>query len=349
MSTTPDAIYNTFLFDSQIGLQLDAIYPTLQPRHDNANVKVPVFIHYHGGGIGAGSRRDMYFCQEWMRDILPAKGFLVIFADYRLLYPSTADDIIADVHTLFAYLANPSTDLSQSLAALGLSIDPSRIVVNGASGGNYPAKAAATLPSVLPRPIAWVDLFGVGGDWLSDFSVKPFDITKALVSIQYDEAKAVELEEAGGGPVVVDDPSEALEGGRRRDVRGRFSMVVYWLKKGTFIDHLLSSPGLGAKLASTPAEHRAALVPADKAHLLLPITPTTCPAYLIHGTTDRMCPISESEAIERDMKGMGLEVEVDWVKNGEHGLWDTDTGKPVASLGETVERVVKWIEEKVQV
>ncbi|ODO04938.1 hypothetical protein I350_05549 [Cryptococcus amylolentus CBS 6273] len=342
MSAVIKGIYNTFLFDSEHGLQLDAIYPTSHPQ----DARVPVFVHYHGGGMAAGSRRDMFFAQEWMRDILPSKGFLVIFADYRLLYPSTADDIITDVHTLFSYISDPNTELAQSLASLGITIDASHIVVNGASGGNYAAKAAATLPTVIPRPIAWVDLWGQGGNWFSDSLVKPYDITKYTVGLLYDEARAIQLEEAGGGEVVTDDPFVPLEGGKRSDKLGRFSMVAYWLRQGTFLDHLFSAPGLGAKLAAVEPQHRPSLIPPERVHLLLPITPITCPAYLIHGTTDKMCPISESKAIERDMKQLGLEVVVDWVENGEHGLWDTDTRKPVATLGETIEKVVAWVEEK---
>ncbi|TYJ56262.1 hypothetical protein B9479_003108 [Cryptococcus floricola] len=54
---------------------------------------------------------------------LPSKGFLVLSADYCLLYPSTADDIIADVHTLFSYVASPTTELSSALSSQGPTLD----------------------------------------------------------------------------------------------------------------------------------------------------------------------------------------------------------------------------------
>lgn len=72
--------------------------------------------------------------------------------------------MIEDVRSLFAYIASAETELSSVLYSNGLSPDTSRIVVVGVSGGNYPARAAATLSSIVPRPIGWLNLSGMGSD-----------------------------------------------------------------------------------------------------------------------------------------------------------------------------------------
>ncbi|ODN77086.1 hypothetical protein L202_05623 [Cryptococcus amylolentus CBS 6039] len=335
----------TFVYDPKHDTKLDAYLPTKYGVHG----KVPTLVHFHGGGIVTGSRNDGFFI-PFLREELPAKGILVISADYRLLLPSTADDILQDVHTVFHYVGSHHTKLAQYLSSANLSVDPARIIVSGASGGNYPAKAAATLSSVVPRPLGWLDFYGEGGDWLSDFWVKPYDVIPHMAYYKYDEAKAEELERTkGGGKVISDSPVIFGTDLVARDLDNRFGLFAHWLKNGTTLDNLLLSPGLGAKLAQTPHSERLSLVPADKQHLLLPITPETCPAYLVHGTADGMVPVEDSKAIERDMKEFGLRVGTDYVGGAAHGLRDPKTRAPVGSTPAIVQGVLKWIDELVEV
>lgn len=105
---------------------------------------------------------------------------LLISPNYRLLFPSSADDMIKDVRSLFAYIASAENEPSFILYFKGLSVDTSRIVVMGVSGGNYPARAAATLSNTVPRPIGWLDLFGMGSDWLLDFWINGVDVERTM-------------------------------------------------------------------------------------------------------------------------------------------------------------------------
>ncbi|WVQ77390.1 hypothetical protein IAR50_007075 [Cryptococcus sp. DSM 104548] len=334
----------TFVYDPRYDTKLDAYLPTSGVEDKD---RLPVFVHFHGGGIVAGSRNDVLL-GSWISDTLPSKGFLVISADYRLLFPSSADDIITDVHTLFAYLASPASALSSALSAKGFKLDAKRMVVSGESGGNVPAKAAATLSSVQPRPIAWLDRFGQGGDWLSDHYVKPYDASPFTKFITYEESRALELEKQGGGEVVTESASWPREDGRVRDDLKRFDLYIYWLKEALYVDRLLGLPGITAKLAAVPHTQRLDLIPAEKRHLLLPITPHTCPAFIAHGTADGMVAIGESKAIAKEMEEQGLEVETRWRDGDGHGFFDAVTLQPSEGAEKLVEDILEWVERKVK-
>lgn len=70
--------------------------------------------------------------------------------------------MIEDVRSLFAYIASAETELSSVLYSNGLSGDTSRIVVVGVSGGNYLARAAATLSSIVGKAYWLAKLVGDG-------------------------------------------------------------------------------------------------------------------------------------------------------------------------------------------
>ncbi|ODN87148.1 hypothetical protein L198_07151 [Cryptococcus wingfieldii CBS 7118] len=336
----------TFVYAKRHNIKLDAYLPTSGIKDKS---HLPVFVHFHGGGIVAGSRADI-FLPAWITSTLPSKGFLVISADYRLLFPSSADDIITDVHTLFSYIASPSSDLSAVLSSQGFALDTTRIVVSGESGGNYPAKAAATLASVQPRPIAWVDRCGQGGDWLSDHWVKPYNVLPFTPFIIYDKAKALKIEREAAkgeeGQVVVKSAYRMVDG-KIQDDLGRFNLCVYWLEQGLFVDRLLGLPGISAKLATVPHDERLSLIPTDERHILLPITRSTCPIFVVHGTADGMVPFSDSEAIAKEMEEQGLEVEKRWREGDSHGFFNPITFQPSAGVEELVDDILSWNGNKV--
>lgn len=143
----------------------------------------------------------------------------------------------------------------------GLSLDTSRIVVVGVSGGNYPARAAATLNSIVPRPIGWLDLFRMGGDWLLDFWINGVDVerTMPLDITLHDMAKADELMKTGGG-AVVSEVESVLVDGKATDELGRFNLWIAWQKRGIFLDYVLSEPGISARLAQVPHQSRLEMI-----------------------------------------------------------------------------------------
>ncbi|WVQ74190.1 hypothetical protein IAR50_003784 [Cryptococcus sp. DSM 104548] len=321
MSDTPPPPI-TITFDTSHNLRLDAYLPAPQP---SSSAKLPVVVHFHRGGMVIGSKSDVY--PPFLPAYLQNKGVLLISPNYRLLFPSSSEDIIADVRTLFAYLAAPDTELDETLRKSGFAVDVSRVAVLGVSGGNYPARAAATLPDIVPRPVAWLDLFGMGGNWLLDFWLKGIDVEKTmpLETTLHDMAKAEELMRIGGGEVVFESDGTLVDA-KATDVRGRFNLWIHWQKHGTFLDYVLSSPGLSGALAAVPYQDRLSIIPQDKYPLLLPITPHTPPTYVLHGDQDLLVPIEESYALVKDMQGLGLSVKGIWVPGADHVLRDRKKG-----------------------
>lgn len=235
--------------------------------------------------------------------------------------------MIEDVRSLFAYIASAETELSSVLYSNGLSADTSRIVVVGVSGGNYPARAAATLSSIVPRPIGWLNLSGMGSDWLLDFWINGIDVerTMPLDTTVHDMAKADELMKTGGG-AVVSEVESVLVNGKATDELGRFNLWIAWQKRGIFLDYVLSEPGLSSRLAQVPYQSRLQMIPEEKRRLLLPITPSTPPTYVLHGKEDRLVPFEESLTLENDMKEKGLSIKIDWVHGADHLLRDQKKG-----------------------
>ncbi|OWT37376.1 hypothetical protein J008_04861 [Cryptococcus neoformans] len=82
-------------------------------------LSVPVVIHYHRGGMLIGSKGDIY--PSFMPVYLQSRKILLISLNYRLLFPSSADDIIEDVRSLSTYIASAETELSFILLSKGLS------------------------------------------------------------------------------------------------------------------------------------------------------------------------------------------------------------------------------------
>ncbi|WVQ77389.1 hypothetical protein IAR50_007074 [Cryptococcus sp. DSM 104548] len=345
----------TFIYDTSLKLKLDAYLPTT--RQSIKDGKVPMFAYFHGGAMVTGSRNDI-FVFDWIKTTLPAKGFLVVSADYRLLFPSTPSDIITDVHTLFSYVASPSTPLHTWLSSHHLSLDKDRIIVSGQSGGNYPARAAATIPTILPRPIGWLNIFGQGNDWLSDFWLSPQAVLPYTPFFKYDEAKAEELVEQSGGEVISNSAYVEAGGGIMGDVTGRNNLYLLFAQTGLYADILFSTPGIAAKLRALPYAERHAIIPPHLLAILLPLpappsntdrTTIVPPTYIIHGTSDHMVPIADSYTLQNDLERQGGEVEVDWVEGAEHGLLAEDFRGMVDGFEGVVERVVRWLERRVDV
>lgn len=133
----------TVTFDAKHGLQLDAYLPSTSDTLNGRPFNVPVVIHYHRGGMLIGSKSDIYppfmpnayalslsFSPAGNSYTYPAylrsRKILLISPNYRLLFPSSADDMIEDVRSLFAYIASAETELSSVLYSNGLSADTSR-------------------------------------------------------------------------------------------------------------------------------------------------------------------------------------------------------------------------------
>jgi len=98
-------------------------------------------------------------------------GYAFISADYRLMPPSTAHDIIDDIKDAFRFIREDlNSQLSAAMYSAGCRsascylVDPNAIAVAGSSAGGQCALYAAM--HVSPKPKAMVLMYSMGGDYL---------------------------------------------------------------------------------------------------------------------------------------------------------------------------------------
>ncbi|GFZ44282.1 hypothetical protein JCM24511_02004 [Saitozyma sp. JCM 24511] len=137
----------------------DVYFPETKPHE-----ACPLLVYFHSGGLTAGSRqRNSWFPHWLLRECLQA-GLAFIAADYTLLGPGTAHDMVRDVKRLFWWIQH---ELNLELGKHGGSkVSPERVVVAGESAGGYLAYLSGVHAEPKPRAIA--SLYGMGGDFLSD-------------------------------------------------------------------------------------------------------------------------------------------------------------------------------------
>ena len=106
-----------------------------------------------------------------LQERVTAAGYAFISADYRLIPPANAHDIIDDIKDVFRFIREElNVKLSEAMPSLGsrtyprYHVDPNAIAVAGSSAGGQCALYAAM--HVSPKPKAVVTMYAMGGDYL---------------------------------------------------------------------------------------------------------------------------------------------------------------------------------------
>lgn len=275
----------------------------------DATGSLPVVIHWHGGGMTAGSRRDDF--PRWLYDRCQKKGYIFVSPDYRLAHPTTALDMIEDAKALLQFLT-AETFASTALPASS-SVDARRIAVAGSSAGAYQARAACIYGS--PKPAALMTAYGLGGDLLLDHWTHPRPPT-AL-------AQMVDLEKV---PALLADRTVVSYNAAPSDVSvpitERFALTVRWELDGTMLDGIFGRPGLGEKLRAVDYAERKAWLPEDlrPGFLQLCVDGTYPPSVFVHGTADEVVPDVESKFHYKQLQELGIRTELLLVEGAGHGL-----------------------------
>ncbi|WWD04121.1 hypothetical protein V865_002187 [Kwoniella europaea PYCC6329] len=348
----------TFTYDPINKIDLDVYLPTndtIQGDRVDVDIKsLPALIFFHGGGLTSGSKKDLYFPKYLMEQCL-SKNIIFIAANYRLLLPLSGIDILQDVETLFSYLSSSSTELVSSLQTKGFQLNHERLGVVGVSGGDYLARASIVLPpSKIPekvRPKVYVDLYGMGGDWLLDHWIKAKPSMPNLIGTPYDPTKVERiLADVQQGKEGVKSESPIQVGG---DDQGRLGFLNHWYKTGEYVDDLLAEPGLSRKLELLPYEERFEAIPQDKKWLLLPLEedrlyPKT---MIIHGEKDNLVPVDISKKLQKDLESLGenvLEIQAIYPTEAGHGLLDVGRFPnivPIPEITEILNRCVEFVSD----
>ncbi|WVQ66502.1 uncharacterized protein L199_004683 [Kwoniella botswanensis] len=346
----------TITYDPTHNIQLDAHVPKIEVNNDNGNLKnLPAVVSFHGGGLVAGSKDDLYFPRD-LADKFLSQNVIFISPNYRLLYPSTGFDILADVHVLFDYLASDSSELGQLLAQKNTRLDISRIGVIGFSGGNYPARISL-MDSINPltRPKVHWNLYGMGGDFLLDHWINVKPPNKYVPDLPFFKEK---VEGILNDPKYKKEKNGLSEAhlGVEGDERGRMGLFVWFINQGNILDVLLDQPGLSARLRSVPYDQRIELLDDEQIKILSVILPTTqrrpkpmpTPTIIIHGENDRIVPIEESYKHHHGLKELGAsKVKTIWVKDAGHGLFvDGQWPKFIPGVGSIMDQGVEFVMEE---
>ncbi|KAH8204914.1 hypothetical protein TruAng_000953 [Truncatella angustata] len=274
------------------------------PPHVSGSL--PVVIHYHGGGMTAGSRRDDF--PHWLYDGCQEKGYIFVSPDYRLAHPCTVLDMIEDAKALMQFLAS---DAFEHTLPPGLTVDTRRIAVAGSSAGAYQARAACVYGS--PRPAVLMTAFGLGGDLLLDHWTNPRPSTALAAMVDLGKVPAlladcsVVSEDKATGPLPITE---------------RFALTVRWEIDGTMLDGIFGRQDLAGKLRGVQYDKRAALVPRDlKAGFLeFFVGDDYPPSVFVHGTADNVVPDVESVRHHEQLKTLGVKTELLLVEGAQHGL-----------------------------
>ena len=117
-------------------LQLHVFNPAAWTRTDRR----PAFVLFHGGGWTRGEPRAMYTFGKWAAE----HGMIAFSAQYRLHQPEagvTVFDSVADARAAVRYIRAHAAELG---------VDPTRVVLGGASAGGHLAVATVMFDELDP-------------------------------------------------------------------------------------------------------------------------------------------------------------------------------------------------------
>lgn len=247
-------------------------------------------------------------------------GILFISADHRLLYPSTAFEIITDVRTLFAFLA--SSSFSETHLPEGVTLDANRIAVSGESGGGYAARAAGIFAE--PKPKALLLQYAQGGQLLDDhwLAVKDRDILDPQGGVIAKESVAHLLSEPQA-PISY-DPIPYLGDNAPNGDSGRTKLLLWWWRTGGFVDVVLGVNGMSRFLRGLSFAQREGYIPETlrPAILQTQLTENFPATFLLHGREDRLVLPAESQLTYDRLRELGVEVQLEMLEGAGHALVD---------------------------
>jgi len=253
-------------------------------RHTNSQ-KRPVVVWIHGGALIMGSRTGV---PKQLLDLAKAERFVVVSLGYRLAPEAQLHQIISDVRDGLKWVRQSGPNL--------FNVDPSGLVVAGASAGGYLALMSGFGTDTRPTAIVSYWGFGdVGGDW----TTKP--------SESYRKGKLISKEDAWAG---VGD--EVLTQTNSSNGPGRSMFFLYLKQTGQW---------LNAVSGLEPVSDRDKLTP------FCPVRNVTSkypPTLFLHGTADKDVPVEQSLVMASELERHGVPHELITIEGGGHSLWGGD-------------------------
>jgi len=263
-----------------------------------------VIVWIHGGGLIMGHREGIH---PQVRATAEEQGYALVSIDYRLAPETKLPELISDIEAAFHWLAGDG--------ATQFHLDPSRIVVCGASAGGY--LTLVTGYRARPQPKALVALYGYGnliGDWYSTPSPHPRHNPKKIT--REEAAKQTD------GTIISD----------ARQRKGNGGMIyLYYRQNGIWPQEVSGFD------RATIAEKIAPFEPVRN------VTAAYPPTLLIHGVVDTDVPYEESTMMAEQLEQHGVPFFVAPIETGEHGLGGGDPRQIEAAYKTMREFIVKHL------
>ncbi|KAI9833472.1 MAG: hypothetical protein M1819_003630 [Sarea resinae] len=284
-------------------LTLDLYIPSPPP-----STPQPIILFYHGGFLITGDRTA---CPRWLINAALKRKWSFASADYRVLPETTILPILSDIQTAHTYTTQHLPSLHPSL------VDPSRVIVAGASGGGYLTIVAGTR-FTNPRPAALLAIYPMVDPVARALNtrgampdIEEADAASAIAEI---ETRIQQKEVSFGERLPDEDKGEDISSHKR------WPYLRFILQEGLYLDYFSGIRGLAAQIAADgkdkaiPEELRPAF-PFDYG-----ITSDFPPAVIVHGTGDRDVDVEESEMLVRKLTALGLAERVKYfpVKDADH-------------------------------
>ncbi len=293
------------------------------------------------------------------------QGYIVLVPLYRLIPPSNAHDILADVNSLFDYISSSSLAPDGFLSAFintRIKPDLTRILVVGFSAGGYlcylsgmvaynEAKKTMQTPRFVVRGLVLYS--AMGGDLLLD--------TWTLANPKGPGSRRENAERVLARARVYAEKEEVSESPYTNEEEGydeaRDGIFLLWKREECLMDDLTGMKGLGAKLARLPYESRAEAIPRQH-HSILPQIFLSDPNFdfkylppmiLMHGTADTLMPFAESLRTYDTLKERkGAKVELVKVEGGDHFL-AVSNDEIGNAMKDGHHKVLKWMMDVMKV
>ncbi|KIM47058.1 hypothetical protein M413DRAFT_268696 [Hebeloma cylindrosporum] len=320
---------------SGIPILLDVYLPPLQAtQRDVKEVLLPFIIYFHAGGLSVGNKKS-YF-PTWLHNRVISLGYGFISADYQLLPPATAHDIIKDIQDAFSFITGNLLE-DQNTRIKG---DPDRLVVAGSSAGGLCAYLAALHAS--PKPKALLSIYGMGGNFFSPHYLVPKKevFFRGREILDPEEFTDFLYPYKGGTPTTIVDSPPAYHPPTYHipgyPANRRMLLPRLYLQLGVFLDYYtgMHQPSISKVLReildkgetegnangfkqAIPEIHQT-VIPQIMVDGNWPAT------MLLHGTADTAVPIEESRHLRGLLDAAG--VPVDFIEfNGKEHSFDYET------------------------
>ncbi|HWC28649.1 MAG TPA: alpha/beta hydrolase, partial [Dehalococcoidia bacterium] len=254
----------TFVFKTVDGVHVSLdVYPA-------STARTPVLMSIHGGGLVAGSRRDIAGSDGTglLRQLCTEAGFTHVSVDYRLAPETRLPGILEDIEDAWAWIHRDLPSLYD--------VDVDRSAVIGRSAGGLLALLSGI--RLDPRPNAVVSLYGYG-DLLAAWCHQPDPHYNRQAAV--DEAAARRIADAG--PATESTPEAP-----------RFPLYLYLRQQGTWAREITGMD------PSRDYARLAEVCPVRNIDGEFP------PTLLLHGTADTDVPYYASVEMAHALSVRGL-------------------------------------------